>query len=202
MKKSFFLFCWLLIFLTAGCQQQAAKVSLEDRIGSLEKQNAALAAELEKEHLQTGELEKQLAALAGLKDAGELAGVARLKSVRIGRYTNLYDKNGDGVKEKLIVYLQPMDENGDIVKAAGSVEVQLWDMEKKGGEALLGTWRVGAEELKKLWLASFMTINYRLSFDVAEQLSRPQQTPLTVKVVFTDHITGKVFRAQKTIEPR
>ena len=199
MKKLIFLSCWLLIFLATGCQQQAAKLSLEDRISSLKKQNTALTTELEKERSQTAELENQLAVLVGLKDAGDIAGVARLESVRIGRYTNLYDKDKDGVKEKLIVYLQPMDENGDIVKAAGSVEVQLWDMEKKGNQALLGTWRVSAEELKKLWLASFMTINYRMTFDIAEKLTQPQQTQLTVKAVFTDHLTGKTFKEQKVI---
>jgi hypothetical protein len=83
---------------------------------------------------------------------------------------------------------------------AGSVDVQLWDLNKKGSEALLGQWQVKRSELKKLWFATLITINYRLTFDVGDKVEKFDE-PLTVKVTFTDYLTGKVFKEQKVIKP-
>ncbi|GAH67953.1 unnamed protein product, partial [marine sediment metagenome] len=56
-------------------------------------------------------------------------------------------------------------------------------------------------ELKKLWFATLITINYRLTFDVADKITGDEEA-LTVKVTFTDYLTGKVFTEQKVIKPR
>jgi len=82
---------------------------------------------------------------------------------------------------------------------AGAVDVQLWDLNKTDSEALLDEWRVEPEELKKLWFATMITINYRLTFDVADKIESMEE-PLTVKVTFTDYLTGKVFKEQKVIK--
>ena len=69
-----------------------------------------------------------------------------------------------------------------------------------GETELLAQWQVGPKELKKLWFASLVTINYRLTFDVSEKV-KTFDNPLTVKVIFTDYLTGKVFSRQKVINP-
>ena len=77
--------------------------------------------------------------------------------------------------------------------------VQLWDLDKTNGEALVGKWKVEPSELKKLWFASMVTINYRLTFEVADIIESLKET-LTVKVTFTDYMTGKIFKEQKAIK--
>jgi len=146
-------------------------------------------------------LEKQVRTLAGLESGLTAETIYDLQSIRITGYTNFYDKDGDGRREKLIVYIQPIDAQGDIIKAAGAVEVGLWDLGQTADQALLGRWTVEAEKLKKLWFATFITINYRLTFDISPDIADIDR-PLTVKVTFTDYLSGKVFTEQKVIEPQ
>ena len=173
---------------------------MEEQINALRTESSQLQSQIERSRTEAKQLKKQLEVLSGLPQE-KLQNLYRLQKVKIGGYTNLYDKNKDGKKEKLIVYIQPIDEEGDIIKAAGAVDVQLWDLNKDSGHALLGQWHVKPDELKKLWFATWLTINYRLTFDVADKIDRFDD-PLTVKVTFTDYLSGKVFKEQKLIKPR
>jgi hypothetical protein len=121
----------------------------------------------------------------------------RLRDVMISRYSGFYDKDKNGEPDRLIVYVEPVDQAGDVVKAAGTVDVQLWDLSADPNRALLGQWHVKAQELHKMWFATLVTINYRLMFDRPQAV--PNERPLTVKVVFTDGLSGQVFTDQIVI---
>ena len=110
-----------------------------------------------------------------------------------------YGQYKDGVKEKLIVYVRPIDRTGDAIKAAGGIGVQLWNLNAGPDEAMLAEWQVKPEEIKTLWSATMMTNYYRLTFDVGGVTSGEEE--LTVKVSFTDYTTGKVLGDQKVIQP-
>jgi hypothetical protein len=139
--------------------------------------------------------------LSGLPEEVKGDNLYRLEIIKIGKYTGFFDKDDDDTKEKLIVYIQPIDEEGDIIKATGAVDVQLWDLDSSEvNQALLGEWHVEPVELKKLWFATLVTINYRLTFDIADKVQSFDE-PLTVKVTFTDYLSGKVFKEQKVIKP-
>ena len=196
-------FCFLLftfcIFLVAGCQNANEKASLVQQVKQLTEQNTKLIRQIERSESENEQLKKQIQTLSGLPDEVRLENLYTLERIKIGRYTNFIDKDKDGKKEKLIVYLQPIDDQGDLVKASGTVDVQLWDLNKDEGEALLCEWHIKPNELKKLWIA-FVVINYRLVFDVADKIKGLEE-PLTVKVTFTDYLSGKVFHEQKVIKP-
>ena len=185
-----------LIIAAAGCESGNNDA---EQISTLRRENKQLTRQLDQSELQNKQLNKQLQTLAGRPDEARLENLYNLQAVKVGRYTNLYDKDKDGQKEKLIVYIQPMDEQGDIVKATGAVDVQLWDLDKAGSEALLDEWRVESNELKEFWFATLITINYRLTFDVTDIVENLEEQ-LTVKVTFTDYMTGKVFKEQKVIK--
>ncbi|MHC4061549.1 MAG: coiled-coil domain-containing protein [Planctomycetota bacterium] len=189
------------LILAAGCENNSIGPTDEDQISALRQEKAELTRRLEQAETETDQLEKRIQVLSGLPRQGRPENIYSLKSIRITRYTNFYDKDKDGKKEKLIVYIKPIDDHGDIIKAAGAVDVQLWDLNKESGEALLGKWNVKPEELKKLWFATLLTINYRLTFDIADKVDKFDK-PLTVKVVFTDYLSGRVFEEQKVIKPQ
>ena len=191
-----------LLTCAAGCENAGSqKIPLTEQIQTLKQEKKQLTRQIEQSKTEAEQLRKQIQVLADLPPEAKFENLYELQKIKITGYTNLYDKDKDGKKEKLIVYIQPMDEEGDIVKATGAVDVQLWDLNKEAGEALLGQWQVKPEELKKLWFATLVIINYRLTFDVAEIIDKFEE-PLTVKVTFTDYLTGKVFTEQKIIEPR
>jgi len=194
----FSVFC--LLQFTAGCENTSKKMKLAEECNLLKQEKTQLTHQIEQLEVDNKQLQKQIQVLSSLPEGAKSENVYELQKVKISGYTNLYDKDKDGKKEKLIVYIQPMDTDGDIIKATGTVDVQLWDLNRAVGEALLGQWQVKPEELKKLWFATLLTINYRLMFDVADKIDKFED-PLTVKVIFTDYLSGRVFIEQKVIKP-
>jgi hypothetical protein len=191
--------------LLAGCgigseRKSAAEMKAQD----LERQKATVNTELERCRIENRQLADQIRALSALPKEGR-ENLYELRAVKIAKYTNWYDQDEDGKREKLIVYFQPIDTVGDVVKAAGSVAVQLWNLNDPNSQAMLGQWQVQPAELRKLWYASIVTSTYRLTFDVpaapAQDLTALQAQPLTVRITFTDYLTGKIFHDQQVIEP-
>jgi hypothetical protein len=191
-----------LLAILAGCQNGGKKeISLTDQIYALQQEKTQLMRQIERSEAENRQLKKQIQVLTGLKPEVKLENLQVPQSVKIHKYTGFYDKDKDGKKEKLIVYIQPLDREGDIIKAPGAVDVQLWDLNKKDSEALLGQWHIEPDELKKIWFSTWIKGNYRLMFDIADKIDNFEE-PLTVKVTFTDYLTGKVFKEQRVIKPR
>ena len=193
------LFSTFFLLSVAGCQQPNQKESLSAQIERLIQENTELQKQIEQSESENKQFKQQIQVLSGLPKEVKLENLNLLDKIKIGRYTGFFDKDDDGKKEKLIVYIQPVDKQGDTIKVAGAVDVQLWDLNKTDSEALLDEWRVEPDELKKLWFATLITINYRLTFDVADKIESMEE-PLTVKVTFTDYLTGKVFKEQNVIK--
>lgn len=189
-------FCALHI---VGCQKNNESEPLLVKIEQLTQEKTQLQEDLTQSNSEREQLRKQLQVLSGLPEDVKLDSLYRLQRVKIHRYTDVLDEDKDGTMEKLVVYLQPIDDQGDVIKAAGAVNVQLWDLNQASGEALLGQWSVDADELKKHWI-TFLVTNYRLTFDLTEKIERLER-PLTAKVTFTDYLSGKVFSEQRIIEP-
>ena len=189
-----------LLVIAAGCED-SSKLPLAEEIRRLKREKNQLQSQIAQSKTKNEQLEKQVQVLSGLPSEVRVKNVYDLQRVKIGGYTGFYDKDKDGKKEKLIVYIKPIDSEGDVIKATGAVDVQLWDLNTSSDQALLGQWHVKPEELKKVWFATVITINYRLTFDVADKIEHLEE-PLTVKVTFTDHLSGKVFKEQKVIKPR
>ncbi len=187
----------------AGCENANSQQSLlVEQIGNLTEQNKQLENQLEQTRAENKQLITQIQVLSGLPEEVKGENLYRLQNIKIGKYTGFFDKDDDGTKEKLIVYIQPLDEEGDIIKATGDMDVQLWDLDSsEADQALLGQWHVEPGELKKLWFATLVTINYRLTFDIADKV-KSFDKPLTVRVNFTDYLSGKVFKEQKVIDPQ
>ncbi len=188
----------------AGCQGTNERDSLAAQIEQLTQEKTQLQQQLEQSEAQNKQLEGQVQVLSGLPEEAKLENLRSLKNIQIGRYSGFYDKDKDGKKEKLIVYIQPLDEEGDKIKAAGDVDVQLWDLSKSESGALLGQWHVTPAELKKLWFDTLLTINYRLAFDLPAGIEPDELAgdSLTVKVTFIDYLTGRVFTEQKALKPQ
>jgi cell division protein FtsB len=197
-----FAFCILIFFiLVTSCANPDEKESIAVQIEQLTQEKIQLQKQIEQSEKENKQLKQQLQVLSGLPKEVKLENLNRLDNIKIGRYTGFFDKDKDkdSKKEKLIVYIQPFDEHGDAIKAVGTADVQLWNLNKTSGEALLGQWKVESSELQKLWFATMLTINYRLTFDVANIVENMEE-PLTVKVTFTDYLTGKVFKEQKAVK--
>jgi len=190
-----------LLALAAGCENaDSKKPSLADQIEKLKQDKTQLQNQIEQSGAENEQLNQRIQVLSSLPEGVKPENIYSVHEIKITRYTNLYDKDKDGRKETLIVYIQPVDQDGDVIKAAGTVDVELWDLNKEDGHAQLGKWHITANELRKLWFKTLLAVNYRLTLDVGGKVENFKD-PLTVTVTFTDYLTGKVFKEQKVIKP-
>jgi hypothetical protein len=195
----FSVLCFLIFFI--GCRDSYKEPPLQEKVDFLTLQQKDLENQLEQTIAENGKLKQQLQTLAGLPEQLKGENLYNLRDVEIGKYTGLFDKDKDGKKEKFVVYIEPIDEQGDIIKAAAEIEVELWDLNKPDGEAMIAKWpAVKPDELKKLWFVGLVKINYRLMFDIEDKVKN-FDNPLTVKMTFTDYLSGRVFKKQTVIEP-
>ncbi len=196
-------FCILssaLCILPVGCNHGSNRKMLLDRIERLSNQNSELEQKIDQTESEKEQLKEQVRTLSGLSEEVRLSNLNQVKTVKIGSLTNLYDTDNDGKYDSLIVYIQPVDEYGDRIKVSGSVDVQLWDLNKPEDQSLIGQWHADPEMLKKHWV-ELLVINFRLTFELNEQIESYSE-PLTVKIKFTDYMTGRIFNEQKIIKPK
>jgi hypothetical protein len=203
-RSSLFVVSLVSLVFAFGCDGgKSGKSSSSQQIQQLTAEKTDLQNQLEQARVEKNQLLKQTENLSKLPPDKRSDAIYNIKSVKIGKFTNFYDEDKTPSatgRKKLVVYVEPIDETGDAVKAGGAVEVQLWDLNKKENEARLAQWQVEPNELKTLWLGGMLSSSYRLSFDAAgivEKLDRP----LTVKVNFTDYLSGAVFTEQFIIRP-
>ncbi|MBN1973631.1 MAG: hypothetical protein JW787_08320 [Sedimentisphaerales bacterium] len=194
-RASLFLFLSIL----SGCNSGNESRQFRAQIDNLTKDNVQLTSQIEQINSENEQLKKQIAVLQKLPDNVKGENLYQLENVKIHNYSSFYDENKDGKLDTLIVRIQPIDKYGDQIKAAGSVEVELWNLNKQENQAQIGKWLVSSEELKKSWNDTLVT-NYRLSFDISGKIDKLVD-PLTLKIIFTDYLTGKTFHVQKVIEP-
>ena len=197
-RAGLFLFCIGMFLMPSGCAENKPRaVTVPEDPCAL----APSAPSLESIQQENDRLHAQVAALSNLPEGIGVGDLYHVVDVRLTKFTGLYDEDKDGKIDQLCVYLKPVDADGDVVKAAGHVTVQLWDLSGQNSEALLGEWRVSSEDLRKEWFSSLMTVNYRLRFPLEDQWTDPALS-LTVRVVFKDYLTGEEHKAQRAVKPR
>ena len=126
--SEFKFFCTLssvLCFLAfvAGCGNTYTESPLQERVEILTIEQQQLVSQLEQSKAKNEELTKQIHTLSGLPDELKGQNLYSVQNIEIGKYTGLFDKDKNGTKDKLIVYIEPFDEQGDVIKAAADVEV-------------------------------------------------------------------------------
>jgi hypothetical protein len=187
--------------LITGCGVGSRrKKPAEIKVQRIEREKTELMRDLQQARAENEQLAQQIKALSAIP-AEKRVNPYKISSIKITRYSNFYDKDDDGKREKFIVYFTPIDPEGDALKAAGTVNVQLWDLNNLNGQALVGQWQVEPEPLRGMWFDTLVSASYRLVFDTPEELDI-LANPLTVKVTFTDFLTGEIVRDQQPIDPR
>jgi cell division protein FtsB len=207
----------LSLLLICGCQEKAKTPKSKGSkqlvgVKSAEQSEVTLKRENEKLKAENKQLKEQLETLMGIDKPARLEAISAVSSIELTNRCGIYDKDsndtgnsprGDRVatgKKTLVVYLRPIDDMGDCIKAAGAVKIELWNLNAKPAEALLSSWEIEPEKLKKRWSGSLLTSYYKLQFDVSSILGSKEKE-LTLKAEFTDYLTGKILRAQRVIKP-
>ena len=161
-----------------------------DKAGTLAERNKAIQAELDVRDKQI----RMLQAL-GPKRIEKLFPVVRIE---LGRYTggvNIDKKAGD---DGIRVYLHPIDADGSTIKAAGDVKIQLFDLAAKPKQNLVGAYEWKVDKIGKQWAGGFLAHHYSLT--CPWKSAPPKHNEITLRVEFTDYLTGRTFSAQKIVK--
>ncbi|MEN6308428.1 MAG: hypothetical protein ABFD91_11795 [Anaerohalosphaeraceae bacterium] len=194
--------CWAVLavgVVLSGCSSSDPNDSLWGQVKTLDSEKDTLAARAETLEKENQQLRQQIQTLQAVDAQQRAAVFDTLTKIEISKRSGLYDKDNNGSKETLAIYLESIDSSQDKVKAPGRVKVELWNLDAANPQgALLKQWVVEPEQLKTLWAGTMMSSFYRLGFPV-DGIVRGDEKGLTIKVWFTDYFTGKVLSAQQAL---
>lgn len=190
------------VLVMAGCdggttaerfrQLDQQVLELSDQVAKLENDVAARDAIV---NLQR----KQIATLQKLGDK-RLEKVFHVTAIKLDRLTGGADYDGKPGHDGVTVYLQPVDKQGHVIKAAGDIRIELFDLANPDGKRRIGEYRWDVDHAGKLWHGRFMTNHYTVK--CPWRTKPPAHDEITVRVEFTDYLTGQVFRTQRLVKIR
>ena len=184
-----------LLLTGCGSKPMAANIKLREDVQNLQ----ARVDQLESQH------RSDLKTIAALQPTSttkpELSGAQAdalytTHGIRLGKITGGadFDPNSPG-DEGLKVYVTPYDDDGDAFKAAGAITVEAFDLSAEKPQ--IGKWSFSAAEAKKLWNGQALLYEFVIP---CPWQTRPQHEDVTVKVTFTDSLTGRSFTEQKLVK--
>lgn len=185
-----------LILLLCGCgKPNPANITLR-------KENADLRSQIDQLKLQHDADAATIAALHSNNPAVDrlpddrVAALFTTHGIRFNRLTGGADLDparpgDDAVK----VYLEPFDQDGQPLKAAGSVLIETFDL--AAGETRLGRCEFDVAAARAAWVSGGLLYEYVFACPFQ---TPPQHADITIKATFTDELTRRRFTAQKLVK--
>lgn len=176
----------------AGCGPSKANITVR-------KENQRLQSELDQlKRLRAGDL----ARIQGLEAAtaqptmpqSKLDELYTAHGLSFGKLTGGYRAEANlSVDEGVVVHVVPTDEDGQVLKAAGSFEISVFDLGDPA-RPLLVRRSFSVQEAREHWVGHALLFNYvfKVPFD-----KRPAHKDLLIRVTYTDALTGRVIVVER-----
>lgn len=181
----------------AGCP--GPDTSRVTRIAELTEETESQARLIQQKDDQLREQAGRIESLMTLSGDRRLEPLAKIARIEFASLTGGYDDNRDGIDDGVVVYLQPIDEDGDVVKAHGEVSVRLLDLANPPESQQVGALRLDARALRAEWYGR-LTSHYTLKVPWADGVERAPHKKITVLVSFAEFLTGRVFGEQIAVD--
>lgn len=183
-----------------GCRSSCDKVEAELR--AREEDVRTLRDDLQRSSLHNQLLLREIAAVRGEPGPNGLVEKPTepwpVRSIRLGRQTGGRASDTCPGDDALVVMLEPIDCEGQPIKAPGSMLVAVLEAPEEGIKRPLSVWEVSAEELRGKWQSGLFTTGYVVNLPWKVWPSTPK---LRVSVRFR-MVSGRVFEADKDITVR
>jgi len=189
----------LLTLVVAGCVNTTVQ-DYERRVARLEQTVSQKNHELVAQQATIDELHRQLQ--EGLKHlpANWSDKTFYPEQIKIDGLSGGEDYDGLPGDDGVTVYLKPIDKAGDVIKAAGIIRVQLYDLADPPNRNLIGEYHFPIEESRELWYGKLMTYHYTLK--CPWRTGPPAHTEITIRATFQDYLTRRIMSAQTTCTVR
>jgi len=185
------------LILSAGClENNKRELELKKQLNLSQSKNTKLRRQVEQ---LTGQLVTGNRLIKSLRKLGpkRLDLLFTVEKITLGRHTGGIDTNDQPGDDAIKVYVSPVDQDGSDLKAAGAIEIKLYDLAKPdGNNNLIAKFSYDVSEVSKLWSSGLFSYHYRLTCPWPNG-KYPKNPDITVQVRFTDYLTGKIHVAQK-----
>lgn len=188
---------YLLALVAGGCgSPNQANIGLRKQVQELQTQVNQLQVQRQGDQQTIQGLRDRQGTLPTLPSA-RLDQLFTTHGLEFGRLTGGADldpaKPGD---EGFVLYIVPTDGAGEKLKAAGSFDIEAFDLAEPK-HPLLGHWHVNLAQSRETWTGALLQYNYVLT--CPWQSKHPRHPDITIKVTFFDELTQTPFTAQKVI---
>jgi uncharacterized coiled-coil protein SlyX len=120
--------------------------------------------------------------------------------IELDRLTGGYDDDGRPGDDGVVAYVHPIDADGHIIKAAGSIVMEVFDLAASAEARLVTRAELDVPNTRKAWYGRLWTHHFTVRCPWPPPARKPPaHRDLTVKVQFTDLLTGKTLTAQKAV---
>ena len=164
LRQCLALFGWAVLFLS-GCAARGQMESLEaeirqsqDSLYRAEAKSSELQSQLAQARQETELLRSQVASTGNGTSLPEQTGnLVRLSGVKINTLlSGGKDRDGQPGDDILVTLITPIDQQGDLVKIAGEVEIEAYDMTRPGDDKKVGRWTFDSGQSTKAWHSGFV----------------------------------------------
>lgn len=183
----------------AGCtpQDDARELELRNQRDAAVRRARKLTEQVESLSADLRQKNRQIETLRKL-DGVDVEKLYTTRRIELGRFTGGIDTDGKPGHDAVRVFLTPIDRDESPLKRAGNVTVQLYDLAADKDATLLADFNYPPDRAGKHFASGLMSYHY--SFDCPLPDDRPlDHDTLTVRVTFTELLTGKTFDAQKVV---
>jgi hypothetical protein len=182
-----------LLTVSAGCgSPNTANVDLRKERQALQEQVASLESEVEQLRLQLRVIEGERGTIETLPQ-DRLSLLFTVGGLDVNRLTQRTDGG-------LEVYVQPLEGSGDLLKAAGAMTVEAFDLSATE-QVRIAMWEFPLEDARDLWQKGGLFSGYRLVCDWPADVTPPAAgQPILLKIAFTDGLTGRTMSANYELE--
>jgi hypothetical protein len=192
----------LVVGVLAGCNGPTTTErfrQLDQKVRELTDQVEKLNGDLASKNALITAQQQQIATLQRL-GAERLEKLYYVTAIKLERLTGGADYDGKPGDDGITVYLQPVDQNGHVIKAAGDIRIELFDLSNPDGRRLIGEYVWDVDHTRELWHGRLMTHHYTAK--CPWRTGPPAHDEVTIRVAFTDYLTGQTFRAQQVAKIR
>ena len=194
---------------SSGCASRGNVDALEaqlrqtqDSLRHSEQRMAKVQSELDLAHREKEVLRQQMTAANGPSSGAlpeQTQALARISGLSINKLmSGGKDQDGDQADEALQLIVAPHDADGDLVKVAGQMEIEAYDMSRTGEDKRVGRWVFDSGEARKHWHSGFLSSGFQFHLPW-EQSPGGKEILVHARLVTSD---GRQFDTNQTINVR
>ncbi len=107
-----------------------------------------------------------------------------------------YDDDAPAGDDGIVLYIRPIDRDGHVVKAAGSLKVVLYDLANPSDRNVIQDYYFDEPTMRAAWFGRMWTHHFTIRCPWPPS-GPPAHDEITVDAVFTDLLSGQLLRTQQ-----